>query len=280
HGIYLNSAAFNNTIYDNNITTNNMTSSYGVYLENNVNNNTFFRNKITSLSAGIVVNGTGQTASQTTRFNTFTNDTIIPCSVGCAANYQDVILTANATDLTFTNVSFNKSRVALIPRSPDTPIEINNLTVRWFLSVNITNSTNNLGIANAQANINDSFANNLFNLTADASGATSVVEVTEYTQNGTVNFTTDLDTCTDVRSNVNITCFSPYNISVNITGYNPNSASIDVNRSKFVNISMTLTPDTTAPIVNTSFNVSSPVVNDVINFSGNITDGELHHVRH
>src|SRR3989338_9188244 len=106
---------FNNIIYDNNITTKNTTRSYGIYIIQNVNNNTFYRNTISSLTIGILINGSTPTAGEETRFNTFTNDTIVPCITGCAENYFDIVLTANATDITFTNVSFNKSRVAFVP---------------------------------------------------------------------------------------------------------------------------------------------------------------------
>ena len=75
------------------------------------------------MAAGILVNGSGQTASETTRFNTFTNDTIVACTAGCSNNYFDIVLTANATDITFLNASFNKSRVAFVALSPDAPVE-------------------------------------------------------------------------------------------------------------------------------------------------------------
>jgi hypothetical protein len=258
-----------------------MTGSYGVYLLNNVNNNTFYRNRISSLAIGIFINGTGQTASQTTRFNTFTNDTILPCSAGCAGNYNDIVLTGNATDIIFLNVSLNKSRVAIIPRDLGVPTEKNNLTVQWYLTINVTNSTNNNGVEGAQVNINDSLANNIGNFTTDASGYATTVIVTEFTMNGSLGsaWTADNDSCYQLKLTLtteNLTCFTPYNISVNKTGYNAASRSADVNRSKFVNISITITAaaDTTAPVVNTSFNVTSAnaLVDSVINFSGNMTD--------
>ncbi|MEK6984155.1 MAG: LamG-like jellyroll fold domain-containing protein, partial [Nanoarchaeota archaeon] len=273
YGIYLLNGAFNNTIYLNNITTTNNTASYGIYIAYDSNNNTFNRNKITSQAIAILINGSGQTATKSTRFNTFTNDTIVPCSTGCASNYNDIVLTSNVTDITFLNVSFNKSRVAFIDRAPSVPREKKNITIQWYLSVNVTNSTNNAPLE-ALVFINDSFSTKVFNGTTDTAGGIPTQIITEYTQNGSVPFTAGTDTCTDVRGNENVTCFTPYNISVNITGYNTASRSLDVNRSKFVNISLTIisTADTTFPIVNTTFNISSPSINEVINFTGNLTD--------
>ncbi|MEK6984156.1 MAG: LamG-like jellyroll fold domain-containing protein [Nanoarchaeota archaeon] len=248
----------------NNITTNNATESFGIYLDRDVNWTVSYKNRITSLAKGIVLNTTS--ASNTgSFFNSFTNDTIVPCSVGCASYYYDVWLQNKSMSTTLLNVSFNKSRVY---------VKDSNLTVQWYLDINVTNSTNNAGIANAQVIINDSFAKNVFNGTTDAIGGIATQVITEYTQNGTATFNVNTDTCTDLRSNENITCFAPYNISVNITGYGTAARSIDINRSKFVNLSLTISSavDITPPIVNTTFNISSPVLNDYINFTGNITD--------
>ncbi|MBI2102076.1 right-handed parallel beta-helix repeat-containing protein, partial [Candidatus Woesearchaeota archaeon] len=269
YGIYLNSNVFNNTIYDNNITTKNMTGSYGIYLLNRVNNNTFYRNSISSLAIGILVNGSGQTAAQTTRFNTFTNDTIVPCTSGCASNYQDIVLTANATDITFTNVSFNKSRVEFVPRSLSVPVEKNNMTVRWFLAVNVTKN-DNTALQGAEVVINDSFNVNVFTGNTDATGSISPQTVAEYIQNGSVPFAAG-DTCVGIN-NINITCFTPYNITINLTGYERNFTSAEVNRSRLVNVSLGL--DTTAPVVNTSLNKSLTGIlqSDIINLSANATD--------
>jgi len=200
--MYLNQNAYNNTIFDNNITTKNESGSYGIYLSDNINNNTFFRNRITSLAAGIVVSGQGQAASESTRFNTFTNDTIVPCSVGCSSSYLDVNITDDAQDTVFLNVSFNKSLVRIEEGG-------NNFKVNWFLDVDVTNSTNNTPIANAQVVINDSNNLNIFNGTTDATGGIATQIVTEFTANGSWTLGANSDTCTSFNTNPNITCFSP-----------------------------------------------------------------------
>ncbi len=283
HGIYLNNNVFNNTIYGNNITTKNTSSSYSIYLERGVNNNSFYRNRISSLAAGIVINGSTPTDTEVTTFNSFTNDTIVPCTTGCASNYQDIVLTANATDITFINASFNKSRVAFSPLGLAAPREKNNMTVQWFLDVNVTNSSNNNPIANAQVVINDTNGLNIFNGTTDATGGIPTQLVTEFTMNGSVPWGNN-DSCRQVLNTLiteNLTCFTTYNISVNYTGYNNNNTKADVNSSKFLNLSMAIIADTTFPIVNTTLNatIASEGTSqftarniDVINFTGNITD--------
>jgi hypothetical protein len=103
--------------------------------------------------------------------------------------------------------------------------------------------------------------------------------------NGSVPFTASLDTCTDIRSNINITCFTPYNITVNLTGYKSFNLSLDVNRSKIVNVSMVnMSGDTIAPTINITnqnasdslrlnhlWNVSAYITDDVALSSANIT---------
>ncbi len=270
-GIFLENGMYNNTIYNNNITTKNSDGTYGIYLLNNINNNTFYGNIISSLAIGILINGSGQAATEETRFNTFTNDTIITCTTGCASNYQDVILTANATDITFLNVSFNKSRIAIIPRSIEDPAEINNLTVQWYLDITVDDGSS--PIEGAQVVINDSNAFNLFNDTTDSNGNIPTQTITGYTQNGSATFDDAVDTCIGVNSH-NVTCFTPHNISVNTTGFNPGDLSIDINRSKIVTISLVSSVDNTPPVVNATFNISQTTIriNDIINITANATD--------
>jgi len=248
-GIEMTFNVYNNTFYDNNITTKNISGSFGISMKQMSVNNTFYRNTISSLTVGIMINGSAPSSKRETRWNTFTNDTIVPCSTGCSDSYYDIILTANVTDITFLNVSFNKSRISIVPRDLSVPRETNNLTVQWYLQVNVTNSTNNVNISGAQVVINDSFATNIFNGTAENNGVIPTQIVTEFTMNGSTNssklFTTD--SCVGI-DNVNITCFAPFNISVNYTGYLPANVSFDINRSRLLNISLTIIPSGVANI--------------------------------
>ena len=280
YGIYLTQNVFNNTIYDNNITTNNDSSSYGVYLLDKVSNNTFYKNKISSLAIGVLLNGTDTNFNVISNIygNTFTNDTIVPCSVGCAANYKDIVLTSNATDITFTNVSFNKSRVGFVPRDVDFPTEKNNMTVMWYLTINVTNATNNASVPNAQVFINNSNATNIFDGITDSTGRIETQIVTEYTQNASVKWGQN-DSCTLVgRDNVNrdnITCFSPYNITVNTSDVR-NFTTIELNRSRFVTLSFgngaTADPDTTKPRINASLDDPTPFFTSRVNMTANVSD--------
>ena len=278
-GIYLLNNVFNNTIYDNNITTNNASSSYGVYLKDNSVNNTFYRNRISSLATGILLNGTDTDGNGISRLygNTFTNDTIVPCSVGCAANYKDIIL-SNATDIFFLNVSMNKSRIAFVPIETDGTAEKNNITVQWYLTINVTNATNNAAVQNAQISINNSNATNIFEGITDSTGRIETQIVTEYTQNASVKWGQN-DSCTLVgRDNVNrdnITCFSPYNITVNTSDVR-NFTTIELNRSRFVTLSFgngaTADPDTTKPRINASLDDPTPFFTSRVNMTANVSD--------
>ena len=228
-----------------------------------------------------MINGSGQTATQSTRFNNFTNDTIVPCTSGCSSNYYDIVLTANVTDIIFTNVSFNKSRISIVPRNPSNPIEKNNLTVKWFLDVNVTNSTDNKPIVGAEVNINDSFATNVFSGLTDATGGIATQTVTEFTINGSSFNSTKFftsDTCIGI-DNLNVTCFTPYNISVNFTGYDRDDTSVIVNRSKFVNISLSISGVAAAPVIklnNVSTFTVNPKAGDSVEvlISFNVTDAQ------
>jgi len=271
HGISLSANAFNNNIYDNNITTKNASGSFGIYIGKNAFDNNFSRNTISSLAAGIMINGSTATDTDLTKNNIFTNDTIITCNgASCADNYQDIVLTSNATDITFLNVSFNKSRVAFVPRDLTTPTEINNLTVKWFLDINVTDSSDDTALVGAQVVINDSNSLNLFNGTTDSTGSIPTQTITGYTQNGSAAFDDAVDTCIGVDSH-NVTCFTPHNISVNTTGFDPGDLSIDINRSKIKTISLS-TSDTTRPRINASLNISHIILNQVVNMTANVTD--------
>ena len=216
----------NNTFCYNNIISKNNTEVDGGMNLRASSNNTFIGNVVNATSRGIRINGTGLPYLMSN--NIFINNTFLPCSIGCSA---DILITANSTNNIFLNNSFNKSKVIFVPRSPENPVEKNNITVKWYLTINISNNTKT--IVGAQYNINDSNANNIVN--ESMTDTIKTIEVTEYTQNGSVPWGTS-DSCASVRNNINITCFSPYNVSANMTGYNSNATSIEMNRSRLINI--------------------------------------------
>jgi len=205
-------------------------------------NNTFTNNTIVS-NYSFYLNGTGTSQAIDISTNTsvwnnnFINNTLRSNNAG-SSSY--IVISGNVTNQFFINNTINISNIIFISRNDSPDAEKQNITIQWYLSINVTNSTNNNFIANATVIINDSFNNNIFNGTTNPTGGIPTQIFTEFTMNGSVPFNNATDTCTDVRNNPNITCFTPYNISVNITGYNSLSSSVDINRSKFLNLSMSL----------------------------------------
>ena len=168
-------------------------------------------------------------------------------------------------------MSFNKSRISFTPRDLAVPTEINNLTVQWYLSVNVTNSTNNNPVSGAEVVINNSIAVNVFTGNTDANGGIPTQIVTEFTLNGSANSSQLFasDSCVGVN-NLNVTCFSPFNITVNLTGYNRNFASVSVNRSTFVNVSLVI--NAIPPVINTNYTFPAyPMFNQNTTFVINVT---------
>ena len=230
HGISLYNV-FKNNIYDNDMTTQNTAGSFGIYSElyNTykfkvvyIYNNSFSNNKIRSLADGIVINGRIQSS-----FNTFTNDKIIPCSAGCAPDYKDIVLTGKSINIIFTNVSFDKSKVAF-PPSPSS--DKNNLTVKWFMDINIINETNDL-IQGALVKVVDASGISKFIGITDANGKIPTLNVTDFVMNGSVTF--NGDSCFGI-TNVNIQCKNPYQIIVSSPVYITKVQEVDINNSKLV----------------------------------------------
>ena len=236
-GLLLSFQSTNHSIFDNKI---NVTNTSAITIFSSAigvpSNNTFINNLIISKEFGIEVVHSLSTGSPTftIRNNFFINNTIIPCSDGCASGYKDIIFDGNITDMFFINTSFNKSNVQF---TLDTG-EYANMTVKWFLTINISNSTGQP--IPAQVIINDSNNLNILNETAATNGLTRTIEITEYTQNGTVPFGNN-DSCIPLRNHINITCFSPFNMSANMSGYTSNATSIEMNRSRLVNLFLGIT---------------------------------------
>lgn len=258
-GIYLNNNIYNNTFHDNNVTAKDANGAYGIYLVEDINNNTFYRNRISSPAAGIVVSGEGQAAGESTRGNNFTGDIILPCSVGCSSSHLAVNITDGAHDVTFLNVSFNKSLVRVEAGG-------NNLTVRWYLELNVINLTDGNALEGAEVTLNDSFDTTAFKSNTDQQGRIPQQAFTEFTMNGSVDFNGQ-DSCIGI-DNPNITCFSPYNVSINLTGYVDSDETIQLNRSTFFTATMEFGPLR----INSNATVpASPIENDETYISANVT---------
>ncbi len=192
-----------------------------------VNSTLSSNNIIYSSSKGIVINATYPiTRTIGSYFNTFINDTLVQCTSGCATDYYNIWLQNKTYNTTFLNVNFDKSKVY---------VKDSNLTIRWFLNINVSD-INGIGISRVQVDINNSYANRAYSQLTPTNGFLSNLIITEYTLNGTVPFTIGIDTCTDLNNEPNIVCFTPYNISINKTGYGRKTMTIDINRSKTLNI--------------------------------------------
>ena len=217
--------AVNNTIYNNVCLAS--VDSNGFSLLPNSNNNTFYNNNISSKRNGLYL--------KLSKGNIFINNTINPCLSSCSSfRHLDIVSTTNATNNILLNNVFKKSNVSIESR--------NNITVQWYLTINVSNSSQT--IVGAEYSINNSFALNLNK--SNMQGTPQTIIVTEYTQNGSVVWATN-EGCANVRNSINITCFSPLNMSANMTGYTPNATSIEMNRSRIVNLFLGIIASGTTP---------------------------------
>jgi len=213
HGIYLYSVSgtnYGSLLYSNNITTNS-TDNFGIFLENS-HNNTLWNNTVRA-------NGT-RVALKNTTFNTFENDTLVE---GFTTQYFNIYSYDNSTNNNFTNLNFNKSDIRFGAGE-------NNLTIKWFLAVNVTDSTGQLSFASV--NINDSSNINYSAITNTAGIATFTVSETKLSSTG-----------------FNMS-YNNYTITVRRTGYYTNSTTRNVTASMQASIFLTPYP---TPVLGTQF---------------------------
>jgi len=119
-------------------------------------------------------------------------------------------------------------------------------------SFNVTSPVVN-DVINFSGNITDGIGLLTVNITYNMSG---VITYANYTVSGTSARIHNITTITTEGGSV-----------INFTMY-----ATDTSNNVRQNSTLIVVADRTAPVVNTSFNVTSPVVDDVINFSGNISD--------
>ncbi|MFH0972123.1 MAG: hypothetical protein V1835_06175 [Candidatus Micrarchaeota archaeon] len=127
----------------------------------------------------------------------------------------------------FTNTTFNRSSVWF----NGTVINTNNMSVRWYVTLNITNSSNSI-LPGADINITNYTATSwpMLITTADADGLLVNQLITEYVANGTYNYP---DACV---SDKNISCFTPHNITAAEAGYETNSTEFNITFSQYLRI--------------------------------------------
>jgi hypothetical protein len=188
-GLWIRAGSDNNSIYGNVINANNRTS-YGVmiygskytnfysnnitsigdnssvlYLQSAAINNTFYNNLINSTGTSLFISGSGGDSYG----NLFVDNTVVSGSI------LDVNVTDNAYNNIFRNVNFSISKAFVNTGN-------NNLTVQWYLYVNVTGSQG-LPISGASVSALDYFSGLSFIDTTNSSGFTSKQNVTEYLQN-------------------------------------------------------------------------------------------------
>jgi parallel beta-helix repeat protein len=155
-------------------------------------------------------------ASSSCRYVTISN-----CSMNNTSLWDLSLATAYYK---MTNCSFNRSKV--IFQGTDS-----NLTVNWFLHTYVNDSFSNL-VSNANIRIQDN-ANGTFddNFTTDGSGRSKWTALREYFQKD-INGDKDGN---DPGERIN---YSPYNLTVSKAGYKNVYASIGLNGSKYITITL------------------------------------------
>jgi|GEM_PF-6895227 len=184
-----------------------LVGNHTIYTNNSMINNTW-----TGKKYGLQLS----TASN----HTFANDTIIACSSDCDDNYADVRLDTGVWDISFLNVSFNRSSVSWAGGTQ-------NLTVGYWLMVNVTNSSES-PIDSASVNImNATSSTPMIQTTTTANGLAGWFALTEYIATGAYAYTNG---CVDQS---NLTCYTPHNVSgIKSPDYGFNSSLVNVTSSQ------------------------------------------------
>ncbi|MEK6728013.1 MAG: hypothetical protein AABY28_05025, partial [Candidatus Omnitrophota bacterium] len=163
--------------------------------------------------------------------------TITGCIETCVINF-----TMYATDVN-NNVKQNSTLIVVA----DITVPVVNTTF------NVSNAKVN-DVINFSGNITDEAGLISANITYNMSGVITYANYTISGKNASIHNITTITGCIE-------TCV------INFTMY-----ATDVNNNVKQNSTLVVVADVTVPIVNTTFNISNAKVNDVINFSGNITD--------
>ena len=178
NGVYLGTSS-NNSIFGNNVTTTG--SGFGVRVITVSRNNLFSSNIIkTSAVDTVRVGWIDGPASNSNNSATFTNDVL-----NCTGTCTRAIFINQSSSVVFTNVSFNRSRVVI---GHDESYGTNNLTIKWFVDVNVTFS-NGSAASNIFVNVtNGTYLNQLRTndlIQTSANGIARYVVLSEF-----INFTT------------------------------------------------------------------------------------------
>ncbi len=226
----------NNTIENNNITF----TTNAIYIQNSSNIN---------ISLGIIRNSTNGIVL-------FNSKQVNATNITFTSNTYDFNIT-NSSSLTSINNTFNKTVKVL---------DLSNLTISWFLNVNITdNSSKIINNANVTSYDNSTGSLNQLSYTKQTgiNGLTGNVIVIEYLKNSTANQT----------------LYTPYNVTAKAnSSYQFNSTLEYLGNSKIIILSLSYIPPTTYCSGNfnntqNAFVISTDITcsNETMDINGNIT---------
>jgi len=129
--------------------------------------------------------------------------------------------------------------------------------VNTTFNKSITNIIQN-DVLNFTGNVTDETGLLFVNITNNQSG---VITYSNYTVSGTSVQIENTTAITSAAGSV-----------INFTMYATDTSNNVKQNSTKIEVTAAAVPDTTPPIVNTTLNITSPNINDVINFTGNVTD--------
>ncbi|MEK6954327.1 MAG: right-handed parallel beta-helix repeat-containing protein [Candidatus Micrarchaeota archaeon] len=176
------SSSFENNTFN---TNQSYSNAAGIRLQFNNFDNNFSNNIIYGAYTAIRIGESGSLGGNNTNTR-FTNDILIPCNLQCPSPDYDVYTQGGNEgphlNTVLLNVSFrNKSMIGWGSTN-------SNITIQWYVRVNVTNRTDSSAISGANVNItNSSAAIAEANLTSASSGLTPYAIVTEFIGNNTAN---------------------------------------------------------------------------------------------
>ncbi|MBI5225457.1 hypothetical protein HY989_06320 [Candidatus Micrarchaeota archaeon] len=172
---------------------------------------------------------------------------------------NDTIVTQTSTHNSFLNMTVNRTRIRVDANS--------NLSIQWFLTLNITNSSGG-GIPGASVNIsNFTYASPyMISTNADASGLLRNQIITEYSINGTHGYET---MCLEQSK---VICYSPHTILTSNSTFDDNTTTLNITATQMLQIILYKSASTfsftvfTLGAAGTNFTTSSET------FPGNATE--------
>lgn len=230
HGLLIGGGGKNNTFRSNNVTTTD-SAAYGAYVITGSHNNYFIDNIFDTYATGLYIMSSDNVS--------FTNCTILNLT-------PSSVYIETSTGTTLVNTAFNDSSVTQ-GAGP------NDLTVKWFYQVNVTDSGYN-PIEDALVNVTDVDCTNVLSDLSAATGLTSWVTLTDRIINSTATVT-----------------YNNHTINVSKSGYDTNQTSQNITQTQVYYVMLENWP----PVMQTVRIDPSPTAYDNSTLEGycNATDG-------